>query len=159
MTHTGIRGTEMGDSLSDLFAVQKTTKVEWGGPLFSLYELPTDASHLVVRFVSARPDPPQGVRLKIRGGDLEVEGTRGRDLVFWEDSAPEEVRVSIVWKPRAARSLRIWNIWRGGCEVIQAWLGNAGMRVDDDGRRLLLRCSDGRGEPNFGDLVVEVVLT
>lgn len=148
----------MGDSLSDLLAVQKTTKVEWGGPLFSLYELPTDASHLVVRFASARPDPPQGVRLKIRGGDFEVEGTRGRDLVFWEDSAPVEVRVSIVWRPRAARSLRIWNAWRMN-SVMHAWLGNAGMRVVDEGGRLLLRCSDGEGKPDFGDLVVEVVLT
>lgn len=146
----------MNDDLSSLFAEQQTNQIDWDGPLYSLYELPSEASALTIRFLSAKTQPPQGLRLKVRGGAFEVESTAADDLILWQDTAPEEVPVRITWKPKGTRSLRVWNAWRVN-DVTQAWLGNAGMRVTagEDGV-FQLRCSDGEGDPNFGDLVAEV---
>lgn len=143
--------------LADLFAEQQTTMIDWGGgPVHGLYELPTEITDLSVRFVRAVPSPPQGLKLKVRGGTLTINATSSTDMVLWEDTAPGEVRVRVAWKPRAKRSLRLWNAWRVN-DVTQAWLRSAGMRVEqgpDDS--LTFRCSDGVGEPTFDDLVAEV---
>ncbi|MBB2974945.1 hypothetical protein FHX49_000486 [Microbacterium endophyticum] len=41
---------------------------------------------------------------------------------------------------------------------MQAWLGNAGMRATtEQPGRVVLGCSDGEGEPDFEDLVVEIL--
>lgn len=146
----------MDDDLATLFAEQQTNRIDWDGPLYSLYELPTQTSALTIRFVSAKLEPVQGLRLKIRGGVFDVEGTATDDMVLWQDTAPTEVPVGIRWNAKGTRSLRIWNAWRVN-DVTQAWLGNAGMRVTPgDSGVLVFRCSDGEDEPDFDDLVAEV---
>ena len=155
---TDTRGTKMETDLATIFAEQQTNKIDWGGPLYSLYELPTGSGEMTIRFVAFRACPPQGLRLKIRGGSLDIDGRTADEVVLWTDTAPTEVRVAINWKPHGARSLRIWNVWRME-EVTQAWLGNAGMRVSTtDNGTLLLRCSDGEGEPDFEDLIANVAV-
>ncbi|WP_162940313.1 hypothetical protein [Gryllotalpicola protaetiae] len=142
--------------LAGLFAEQQKHQIDWHGPLYSLYELPTDTSRMTIRFRSAIPHPPQGFRLRIRGGALGIESTRTDDVVLWQDTAPNEIRVQIAWESKQGRSLRIWNTWRVN-GVTQAWLLNAAMRVDLDDRGVLrFRCSDGVGAPDFSDLVAEV---
>lgn len=148
----------MTDDLSSLFAEQQTNQIEWNGPLYSLYELPSDASELTIRFLSAKPQPPQGLRVKVRGGTFDVESTVADDLILWQDTAPSEVRIRIAWKSKESRSLRVWNAWRVN-DVTQAWLGNAGMRVTaSEGGLIEFRCSDGEGDPNFDDLVAQVLV-
>lgn len=151
----------MNADLSTLFAEQQTNQIDWDGPLYSLYELPSDASEVTIRFLSATSQPPQGFRLKARGGSFDVDSTAAPatdDLVLWQDTAPDEVRIRITWKPKGARSLRIWNAWRVN-DVTQAWLGNAGMRVsEEEGGVFEFRCSDGEGDPDFDDLVAEVTV-
>jgi hypothetical protein len=39
---------------------------------------------------------------------------------------------------------------------MQAWIGDAGMLIDEEGDRVRLRCSDGVGGISFTDLVVEL---
>jgi len=148
----------MDYDLASLFAEQQTNQIDWEGPLYSLYELPTDTAEMTIRFVAATAHPAQGLRLKVRGGTFEIDSTTADDVVLWQDTAPNEVRVLIKWKPKGSRSLRIWNAWRVK-EVTQAWLGNAGMRVtaSEDGS-LVFHCSDGEGDPDFDDLVAEVAL-
>lgn len=146
----------MNHDLAALFAEQQTNLIEWDGPLYNLYELPTEGTELRVRFQSATSAPPQGLRLKVRGGTFDVESTATDDLILWQDTAPAEVRIRIAWKPKGRRSLRIWNAWRVN-DVTQAWLGNAGMRVTPGGQGVFqLHCSDGEGSPDFDDLVAEV---
>jgi len=85
-----------------------------------------------------------------------VNGQSLREILLWEDTAPSVVEIQMQWEMSAKRSLRVWNCWeRNG--VINAWVGNAGMRVEagPDGITIL-RCSDGEGEPNFGDLVARL---
>jgi hypothetical protein len=147
----------MDHDLARAFADQQSNIIDWDGPLYSMYELSTNATELTVRFVSAIEQPVQGLRLKVRGGTFEIDSTSANDLVLWHDTAPEIVRVRIRWKSRGARSLRIWNAWRIN-NVTQAWLGNAGMRVEGNESTLTFRCSDGEGAPDFGDLIAEVAL-
>jgi hypothetical protein len=147
---------DTNETLSALFAQQQTNQIDLDGPLYSLFELPSDARELTIRFLSGKSQPPQGVRLKVRGGTMTVGSTTAVDLVLWQDTAPELVQIKVTWKSRGARSLRIWNAWRVQ-DVTQAWLGNAGMRVSAvEGGILQLRCSDGEGDPDFDDLIAEV---
>lgn len=142
--------------LSSLFAEQRASEIDWEGPLFSLYELPTSATRLCVEFKHRGSELRQGVRLKVRGGKLEANGVEESDLVLWQDSSPPRVEVLVRWGRRGPRSLRIWNCWEIN-GVTHAWLGNAGIRVErapED--TIVLRCSDGHGEPDYGDLVVGI---
>lgn len=64
-------------------------------------------------------------------------------------------------EPGKKTVLKLWNIWRGsmgGVDVTQAWLGNAGMRIEQSasGKELLLHCSDGEGPVEFSDLDVRI---
>lgn len=144
--------------LSSLFAEQQTSKIDWHGPLFSIYELPTSATRVGVEFSHRGSKLRQGIRLKIRGGDLEVNGVSGPDVVLWQGASLHRVDVLVRWTEHGARSLRVWNCWEVN-GVMHAWLGNAGMRVERvPGGVVVLRCSDGLGDPDFEDLVVELAV-
>lgn len=142
--------------LSRLFAEQQASQIDWHGAVFGLYELPPETGNLTLRMQARARSPRQGVRLKVRGGQLEANGVLATDLVLWEDASPDEFDVRVHWNPRGARTLRIWNCWEVN-GVTHAWLGNAGMRVEATPPGLVvLRCSDGHGEPSFDDLVVHL---
>lgn len=101
---------DANQNLSSLFAEQHTNLIDWDGPLYRLYELPSDVNELTIRFLSAKPrspwpgtitDPPirqTGVRREARQVtalwvhedtlvDLQVEGgavvTTTEDHPFW----------------------------------------------------------------------------
>lgn len=142
--------------LSSLFTAQQTSQIDWDGPLYSLYELPTTATSLALTFVSANSPVRQGIRLKARGANLTIDGVSGSEFVLWQDTAPDQIDVDVTWNAKGTRSLRVWNCWEHN-GAMHAWLGNAGIRVDDSGDGLIrLRCSDGEGDPDFDNLVVEV---
>ncbi|NCT91505.1 hypothetical protein GXB85_11155 [Cellulomonas sp. APG4] len=154
-TRSDTRDTDVVD-LSILFAQQQASRIDWDGPVFSLYELPTHTTRLGVEFMRAGSELRQGVRLKIRGGKLEANGVATSDLVLWQDSSPTCVDVLVRWGKQGSRSLRVWNCWEVN-GVMHAWLGNAGMRVERTPEGVIvLNCSDGRGEPDFGDLLVKI---
>lgn len=141
--------------LSAMFAEQQTSVIDWDGALYSLYELPTEVSNLNVAFECASTTFRQALRLKVRGGELNSNGVAATDLVLWQDTSPALIEVRVRWTGKS-RSLRIWNAWDHN-GTMHAWVGNAGMRVEQlDPQTLLLRCSDGNGEPSFEDLVARV---
>lgn len=111
-----------------------------------------------VSFASGTESPVQGVQVRMRGGTLEADGAEGKDLVLWRDTAPTAVTVNIRRRGRGEPSLKLWNVWRGGGDVTQAWLGNGAIQVDGDpsADSFRLLCSDGHGDPNFEDLVLDV---
>lgn len=154
-THPGIGGTEKMSEFADLFESERKSCIVWGGsPLYSLFDLPTSVVRLRIEFKSARSDYRQGLRLKVRGGLLELNSVKSRDFAIWQDSAPLSFDVGVSWGKSQSRSIRFWNCWEVG-GVQHAWTGNSGMRVSEgsDGR-FLVRCSDGVGGPDFGNLVV-----
>lgn len=154
----------MPDMLADLFAASQSSVVDWEGqPAYSMLELDTIPDAILVEFLSATAVPVQGLRMKFQGGVLEVANVSAQELLLWRDTAPDQVLVRVRrnrGQRNAPSSLKIWNVWRGGLDVTQAWLGNAGMRVEraSDGNRIELHCSDGEGSAVFSDLVVALTL-
>ena len=163
VTLIDVQGIEMMKPLSKLFEEARSACIEWGGePLYGLYEL-TSPDGLEVEFLSSINTPVQGLALKIYGGILEIEGTEAHEMLLWCDTAPTKVPVSIKTDPGKKAKLKIWNVWRGkvgGVDVTQAWLGNAGMRIEQSagGKELVLLCSDGEGAVEFSDLKVRVTI-
>lgn len=154
------RDTEMPD-ISELFAEQQTNFIEWNGlRLFGLLQFDVMPSRLQINFISSISVPVQGLQIRMRGGTVLVNGIESDGVVLWRDSAPGSVEVEVRPRSESKSSLKIWNVWRGCLDVTQAWLGNAAMQIEGDTKsgRILLRCSDGHGEPNFDDLVAEVLV-
>ena len=154
----------MTKPISKLFEEAQATCVEWEGePLYGLYEI-SAPSGLLIEILRSNPTPVQGLTLKAYGGVLRINDVEAPEILIWADTAPDRVMVSFrPWEGRKAK-LKIWNVWRGkvgGVDVTQAWLGNAGMRIDvaADGKELLLRCSDGEGPVDFGDVEARVIVS
>lgn len=154
----------MTKPISKLFEEAKATCVDWeDGPLYGLYEMPAP-SGLLVEILRSKPSPIQGLTLKAYGGVLRINDVEAPEMLIWADTAPDRVTVAFKpWEGRKAK-LKIWNVWRGnvgGADVTQAWLGNAGMRIEEvaGGKELLLHCSDGEGPVDFGDLEARVIIT
>jgi hypothetical protein len=146
--------------LAERLAAAHGAPIEVDGKLVHmLFELPPidvpAQLRIALRAGSARP---QAVRLKVREGTLLVSGERADDVVLWSDSAPPVVTASV--RPLSAgkpATLRVWNAWRDPAGTMQAWIGDAGMLVEEPGPgEFVLRCSDGFDAPTFDDLVVRL---
>lgn len=161
-TPTVAQDIEMTEALADLFANAQTPQLEWeGAPAYAIYEVIPAPESVTVEFLNAINAPVQGLTLKVSGGVLEVNGTEAQEMLLWHDTAPDKVIVRVKRESGAKATVKLWNIWRGsigGVDVSQAWLGNAGMRIEQsgDGKQLLLRCSDGEGPVEFNNLEVRV---
>lgn len=110
---------------------------------------------ILVRRKRATSSRAQALRLKVKSGRLVVGGHALEDVVLWSDTAPEEA-ILIAEVPKSGANLRIWNAWRDPHGTMQAWIGNAGMLIQDENERVQLQCSDGTGRVRFDDLVVEL---
>ena len=148
----------MADELADRFASARSRVVEWEGkPAYSLFEIAPIPDRLTVEFLRAVAEPTQGLQLEMRGGTLEANGAVASNMVLWRDTAPNIVPITVRVSNARKASLGVWNVWRGQYDATQAWLRNAGMRVDiDDERQVTLRCSDGEGPATFTDLQVRL---
>ena len=127
---------------------------EWAQPIHRI--LARNGDGLCVRWIRQVEDPVQGLSISVDRGLLRVAGVESRDIVLWGDTAPAVSVLEVVGD--ANREISIWNCWRIGDDGIQAWVGNAGMIVEevaDDSYRY--RCNSGI-ELSFEDLVVEVTL-
>jgi hypothetical protein len=107
---------------------------------------------------SARSLPVQGIRIKLKGGKLKLLSAGGADLndiVLWRDTAPDEVAYLLAAKKPA--ELLIWNCWRDERGTMQAWIGNAAMRVVESGPNSVSVACNSRHEITFADLVFDVI--
>jgi hypothetical protein len=146
-------------TLAERFAAVEGAPVDVDGRLaHMLYELPPIAAPAALRIaLRAAGARPEGLRLKARHGRVVVNGEGLDDVVLWSDTAPPEVVAELQPGGRRPMSLRMWNTWRDPQGTMQAWIGDAGMLVDE-GEPVVLRCSDGFDRPSFDDLVVELEL-
>ena len=145
--------------LADRFKESRGAPVDWGGRTVHMIletSVPSGKA-LCIEFLDPSPARVQGLRLKARGGALEVDGQLLDDVVLWSDSAPS--RVEAIGHPRGGDAVlvRVWNAWRDSAGTMQAWIGNAGMLIDGEpGGAMRLRCSDGFDDPTFDDLTAEL---
>jgi hypothetical protein len=151
----------MSPKLEELFQASKGEPIVWNGQLVQMmYDLDGLQANNAIRiwFITASSVRPQALRVTAKGGRLGVNGQLLNDVVLWKETAPDEVELSP--HPDAASgvmSVSMWNAWKDDAGTTHAWIGNAGLIVDQRGDDLvILRCSDGYIDPSFDDLVVEV---
>lgn len=152
----------MTTRLSERFEEAQGGPIELDGhSVHAMYEFPAIEQPATLRVrLRSSSERPQGLHLKARQGSVLINEQELDDIVLWTDTAPPEVVATL--RPSGGRkpmNLRAWNAWRDDRDVVQAWIGDAGMLVEDDGDgRVTLRCSDGYNRPSFDDLVVELEL-
>jgi hypothetical protein len=151
----------MATSLSELFQASGGKPIQWEDQLvhmmFEFADLDA-GKELRIDFSQPNPARPEALRLKSRGGSLELNGKLLDDVVLWSDSAPHSVFAGLHPK-RAGQpmSVRVWNAWRDELGTMQAWIGNSGMLIEELRDHVtMLRCSDGFDDPSFDDLVARV---
>jgi hypothetical protein len=116
----------------------------------------TSNAVLIVRFVRSNSGVRQALRLASKDVEMDFDGQLLKDAVLWTDTAPPAFRVGLAPKKQLGTVLA-WNAWmRDGC--MDAWIGNGGMLIEKTADGFRLRCSDGVGEPDFDDLVVDLAI-
>ncbi|MCY4136054.1 MAG: hypothetical protein OXG30_14265 [bacterium] len=141
-------------TFSDLFADGAETVEHRGQNVRPILRLAvSEGTKVRVVRIVARPDRRQALKLGAVNGLLEVNGATSEVISLWSDTSPAEVELTVIGTN--ARRLEVWNAWDlGGLET--AWLGNAGMVVEQAERYLTLHCSDGLGPPDFTDLQIRL---
>ena len=151
--------------LATLFAQARTGCIVVDGrPIYSILRIRVEVPSLLrVRRLHASSDYVPGLRFAIRDGTATLEGEKVPDLVMWSDMSPVEREIHIIPKRKKISEIMLWNCWRrysNGHSVMDAWLVNSGMLVEQTDNTWILRCNSG---PNaaltFDDLIVEVTLT
>lgn len=149
-------------TLAELFERERTDTVHHQGRIVrAIAHVPVvDGDRVTVRFLHVGDSRPQGLKLAVDHGELEVNGRRGAVVVLWASTCPPEVE--LVVHGDGASMLDVWNCWSlGGVDT--AWIGNAGMvtrsiSYPDARIAVHIRCSDGVGIADFDDLEVEVTV-
>lgn len=145
-------------TLAKLFQESKAQPVILGDMVVvPIYRLPLAAGkwHVRVERISAKNIPVQGIRLKVDLGHIAVAGQKQKDIVLWEDTSPDVVDMEISCASETV--FKAWNVWRVD-GIMQAWIGNSGMIVENDVGRIKLLCSDGTSAPEFDNLIVTIAV-
>jgi len=122
----------------------------------SIFQLDVKSGDTIqVRRVSTSSLRAQALKVGADKGELRANGVLTPVAAIWTHTAPKVATLEVVG--RKTRTLELWNSWSYD-GVDSSWIGGAGMRVESDGNAHTLLCSDGVGEPNFEDLVVEVTV-
>ena|ERR1700737_290190 len=146
----------MQPTLAELFRRSRGAPIEiQGRTVHALFEHRLGGPEVVrVELRSNRPRP-EGVCFKIVKGNLVINEQRLREAVLWTDTAPGSVR--ILCQPKGTGAvLKVWNTWKDDQGTQHAWIGNAGMLVENTPDGVILRCSDGIGDIDFDDLIVSL---
>ena len=147
----------MSETLSALFQQSSGEAIDVGGraaqPIFVM-KLGKGRQEFLVRRVKSKNAPVSGLRLKTTKGTIEVNGQQHSEIVLWADTSPQEL--SIIVSCKSACELKAWNVWRVD-DLTQAWVGNAGLVVEEINEGFTLRCSDGVGNVDFDDFVVQIM--
>jgi len=160
----GDRGTDM-TYLGTLFAQARTDSIVVDGRrIYGILRIRVEVpSMLRVRRLHASSDPVPGLRFAIRDGKATLEGESVPDLVMWSDMSPVEREIHIIPKRKKTAEALLWGCWRGysgGQAVMEAWVLNDGMLIEQSDNTWILRCNSGPNESlSFDDLIVEVNLT
>lgn len=141
-------------SISDLFEQSNSDTITHRGRVVrSLVRIPIrNGDRLLVSRLRVDAPRPQGIKLAVNRGVLDVNGKRAPAIALWSDSSPATVELTVRGN---ATTLEVWNAWSLG-GVDSSWLGNAGIVTKPTSTGHLLRCSDGVGPPSYSDLEVEI---
>ena len=146
----------MTETLSSIFQRTRGAPVEIAErlvyPVFQK-KIKAGRSSFLVRRLKAPAHPISGLRLKVVKGVLEVNNQHHSEIILWADTSPESVPFSVVSK--TACELKMWNVWRVN-DIVQAWVGNAGILITEEGNLTTLECSGGTEAVDFSALVFRI---
>lgn len=144
-------------TISEMFQEAGSDTVTHRGRVVkALVRIPVrDGATITVRRRRASPDRPQGLKLGLDTGVLDVNGHQAQSVVLWTSSSPDEVVLTV--HGERATSIDVWNCWSMG-GVDSAWVGNAGIVTKTTATGMILRCSDGIGPSEFSDLEAEITV-
>lgn len=147
----------MKKTLAELFEESAGRAVQYRGLTVhgAVFKHVSKPGQFTVRFIKAVPKPLQALRINIDRGRLVIEDTASPKMLLRLDTSPSVVEVRYRPSPGGSR-ITLYNAWLDEQESVEAWLMHAGMLVEERGNKMILRCSDGWGEPTFDDLIVEI---
>ncbi|MFG3521483.1 tetratricopeptide repeat protein [Nocardia nova] len=139
--------------------------VDWRGlTVHPLYSQRLGAKPTVVRLSLRAAAPPSGllglgIGLSVIDGSVMVRGSRLAGVDVWSDALAEGIDLRLSGTgPAAAYTLT--PVWMTAAGAVESWTGNYGLVIErGSGATMVLRCSTGVGEPDFGELVVAVTAT
>lgn len=146
----------MTETLSSIFQRTRGAPIQVAErlvyPIFQK-KIKAGQSSFLARRLKSSMQPVSGLRLKAVKGELEVNDQRHSEIILWADTSPESVYFSVLSKTGC--ELKIWNVWRVN-DTAQAWVGNAGMVISEEGRITNLECSGGTEAVDFSTLVFQI---
>lgn len=113
-----------------------------------------------VEFIRRKNEYWQGIELSLykRKGYIEVNKQKLNSPVFWKDTTPSTFIFKCFPKKETGQ-LNLWNIWQYIDGRVDAWIGNAGIIVEQEDEGIcFFRCSSGIGDIDFDDLVFRLIL-
>ncbi len=113
-----------------------------------------------IEFIRSKNDYRQGIEFSLdkRKGYIEVNKQKINSPVFWKNTAPSTFIFKCFPKKEIGQ-INLWNIWQYTDDRVDAWIGNAGIIVEQEGEGIFLfRCSSGIGDIDFEDLVFRLIL-
>jgi hypothetical protein len=150
------------ESIADRFADAEGGPIDVNGiQLWSMYRRKVRSGcKIKVGRRKATNHPVPGLRIKLTKGSLLVNGQVLKDVVLWSDTSPGEAEIECETPRKQEVELRVWNCWRDEQGIMQAWIGDYGIVVEEiGGGQVVLRCSCGGAGLTVDDLVVELVFT
>ncbi|MBF6651214.1 MULTISPECIES: hypothetical protein [unclassified Methylobacter] len=145
----------MTSTLSELFQEAKGEPITFSGRLVhGIYKREVKANTIfTIKILSHSEEIVQGVHIKGAKGKFEVNGQLYPEIILWTDTCPAEIPIK--FSSKSDETVKFWNVWRNK-NTTHAWIGNAGLCINEEENKILLECSDGIGDVNFNDLVVEI---
>lgn len=146
----------MLETLSSYFQKSKGKAIELNGRLIQpIYQEKINSKHkiILIKRIKAINSPVQGIRIKAVNGSIKVNDQSHSEIILWADTSPESVSIEV--SSKSGCELKYWNVWKAG-EIAQAWVGNAGIHVRKMENVVTLECSDGSGEVDLSNLVVQI---
>ena len=146
----------MTETLSSIFQRTRGAPIEvaegLAQPIFQK-KIRAGRSRFLARRLKSSKQLVSGLRLKVVKGELEVNNQRHSEIILWSDTSPESVFFTVVSKK--ACELKVWNVWRVN-DIVQAWVGNAGIVISEEGCITKLECSGGTEVVDFSTVVFQI---
>ncbi|MBL0386937.1 hypothetical protein JJB07_09750 [Tumebacillus sp. ITR2] len=147
-------------SLAALFIQNKGEPIDFdGSPIHMSYRFQVVHGQTIdIELRSSNSTLRQGFRMNLanKKSYFVVNEQQIHSLVIWFDTAPPSFSV-VCFPYKGEDTISMWNVWQHHSQResdCNAWVGNAGMRVEEQpDHTLVFSCSDGAGEIDFDNFV------
>ncbi len=146
----------------DLFMANNGSPITYKGKKLQISDkIPvSDSEKLRVVFERVNSSWRQGIRLRmLEGGFFVIDGKELKSkygIVFWNDTAPEIVHVTIRTRKGRPENVLVYNVWDVGDGLTEVGHNGAAIHVEEieNGRRY--HCNDGHPDDDLNDLIFRI---